>query len=66
MSSAMTSYSRDEVAQHNKDGDCWIIIDNRVFDVTKFARFHPGGKWVLFTVAGKDATEEFYAYHRAE
>eukprot|EP00240_Pyramimonas_obovata_P002298 CAMPEP_0118924594 /NCGR_PEP_ID=MMETSP1169-20130426/2660_1 /TAXON_ID=36882 /ORGANISM="Pyramimonas obovata, Strain CCMP722" /LENGTH=522 /DNA_ID=CAMNT_0006865721 /DNA_START=158 /DNA_END=1726 /DNA_ORIENTATION=- len=62
----MKTYSRNEVAQHNKDGDCWIIIDNRVFDVTKFARFHPGGKWILLTVAGKDATEEFYANHRAE
>jgi hypothetical protein len=60
------SYTRKEVSQHSTDGDCWIIIDKRVFDVSKFAKFHPGGKWVLMTAAGKDATEQFYALHRAE
>ncbi len=33
--------------QHNKDGDLWVIIDAKVFDLTKFANFHPGGKAVL-------------------
>ena len=28
-------YTKEEVAQHNKDNDCWVIIDGQVLDVTK-------------------------------
>jgi Cytochrome b5-like Heme/Steroid binding domain len=34
--------------QHNKPGDLWIIIDSKVFDISKFAALHPGGENVLF------------------
>ncbi|KAF8319814.1 acyl-CoA dehydrogenase/oxidase [Cantharellus anzutake] len=49
----------EEVAQHNKEGDLWTIID---------AKFHPGGKAVLLDdeVRGKDCTELFYSLHRSE
>ncbi|KAK3237200.1 hypothetical protein CYMTET_52705 [Cymbomonas tetramitiformis] len=58
--------SRDEVSRHNTENDCWIIVDKYVYDVTKFQKFHPGGKWVINQVAGQDATEAFYAMHRAD
>ena len=35
-------------------------------DVSKFAKLHPGGNWVLMQMAGKEATKEFYAMHRSE
>ncbi|KAF8324855.1 acyl-CoA dehydrogenase [Cantharellus anzutake] len=58
----------EEVAQHNKEGDLWTIIDAKVFDLTKFLKFHPGGKAVLLDdeVRGKDCTELFYSLHRSE
>lgn len=57
-------YSKEEVANHSKDGDAWIIVDNKVYDVSKFAKMHPGGKGIILDYAGKDATEAFYQFHR--
>ncbi|KAI0049781.1 acyl-CoA dehydrogenase NM domain-like protein [Auriscalpium vulgare] len=60
--------SREEVAQHNKDGDLWVIIDAKVYDVTRFKDMHPGGAAVLLDddIVGQDATEAFYGLHRHE
>jgi predicted heme/steroid binding protein len=59
----MKQFSVEEVAQHNKAGDCWIVIDNKVFDVSNFLKEHPGGSKVVLKLAGKDATKEFKQLH---
>ena len=51
--------TKSEVAQHNTPEDCWLIIDAKVYDVTKWAAEHPGGPDLLWDVAGKDATRDF-------
>jgi cytochrome b involved in lipid metabolism len=58
-----TPYSVEEVAKHNKDDDCWVIVNGRVLDVTKFLDDHPGGRKAIMLYAGKDATEEFNMLH---
>lgn len=32
----LKEFSRDEVEKHSKSGDMWIIIDAKVYDVSKF------------------------------
>jgi len=59
-------FTRKEVAQHNKEDDCWIIVDDEVFDMTKFLADHPGGKKVVLNVAGQDASKEFAAMHKPD
>ncbi|CAK5268742.1 unnamed protein product [Mycena citricolor] len=68
-SAAMSKqFTLEEVAKHNKAGDVWVVIDAKVYDLSKFSNMHPGGLAVLLDpeVAGQDATEAFYGLHRAE
>ncbi|CAK1544339.1 unnamed protein product [Leptosia nina] len=53
-------FSRQEISLRNSKSDLYVIIDNRVYDLTKFQDDHPGGHEVLQQVAGKDGTEEFH------
>merc|ERR1712086_1223573 len=39
-----------------------LRIDDKIYDVTNFAKKHPGGKVVLFQV-GTDASDAFHAFH---
>ncbi|VDK38795.1 unnamed protein product [Dibothriocephalus latus] len=53
------SISFKEVKKHNKKDDCWVIIHDKVYDVTKFMEEHPGGEDVILEQAGGYATEPF-------
>ncbi|EME89761.1 uncharacterized protein MYCFIDRAFT_160920 [Pseudocercospora fijiensis CIRAD86] len=57
------SFSTADVAKHNKGDDLYIIVDQDVYDLTKFQDEHPGGKKILQRVAGKDASKQFWKYH---
>jgi len=56
---ATEKISLEEVKKHNAAGSSWLVIHNKVFDVTKFLDEHPGGEEVLLEQAGGDATENF-------
>ena len=38
------TFSTADVGNHNKPTDLYIIVDEDVYDLTKFADEHPGGK----------------------
>ncbi|KAL2346462.1 hypothetical protein Fmac_000462 [Flemingia macrophylla] len=52
-------FTLSQVAQHKSNKDCWLVINGRVLDVTKFLAEHPGGEEVILEVSGKDATKDF-------
>eukprot|EP00486_Rosalina_sp_Unknown_P002232 CAMPEP_0201577888 /NCGR_PEP_ID=MMETSP0190_2-20130828/24456_1 /ASSEMBLY_ACC=CAM_ASM_000263 /TAXON_ID=37353 /ORGANISM="Rosalina sp." /LENGTH=81 /DNA_ID=CAMNT_0048010403 /DNA_START=48 /DNA_END=293 /DNA_ORIENTATION=+ len=50
----------EEIAKHDSaDNGVWIVINDLVYDVTKFLGEHPGGAMILITVAGEDGTSEY-------
>jgi cytochrome b involved in lipid metabolism len=53
------TYTWDEVQQHTSPGDLWLVIANKVYDVSQWMDEHPGGAAVLLQEAGKDATDAF-------
>jgi nitrate reductase (NAD(P)H) len=56
-------FTMAQVAQHNTEADCWIIVAGKVYDTTAFNKSHPGGGSSIFINAGTDTTEEFEAIH---
>ncbi|KIX10308.1 uncharacterized protein Z518_01390 [Rhinocladiella mackenziei CBS 650.93] len=52
-----------EISAHNKDTDCWIVIDGQVWDITKFAPEHPGGPGIIYKYAGRDASKTYNETH---
>jgi len=51
------TFSLEDIAIHNKQGDCWMAISNKVYDISLFSE-HPGGK-IILEACGKEATEMF-------
>ncbi|NXA12844.1 FADS1 desaturase, partial [Sapayoa aenigma] len=41
----------------------WLVIDRKVYDVSRFSQEHPGGSRVIGHYAGQDATDAFIAFH---
>eukprot|EP00521_Asterionellopsis_glacialis_P008400 CAMPEP_0195285398 /NCGR_PEP_ID=MMETSP0707-20130614/3242_1 /TAXON_ID=33640 /ORGANISM="Asterionellopsis glacialis, Strain CCMP134" /LENGTH=1388 /DNA_ID=CAMNT_0040344885 /DNA_START=294 /DNA_END=4460 /DNA_ORIENTATION=+ len=54
----------EELEQHNTSGDCWVAIHGNVYDMTEFAKEHPGGPEHIIKVAGTDGTEAFDRVHK--
>ena len=52
-------YTVEEISKHNSTADCWLLIDEDVFDVTEWIPLHPGGAVIILQNCGKDATELF-------
>ncbi|XP_022235990.1 cytochrome b5-like, partial [Limulus polyphemus] len=49
-----------DVYEHCMPNDCWLIINDKVYDVTEFLKEHPGGEEIILEYAGRDATLPFY------
>ncbi|KEY66867.1 hypothetical protein S7711_05221 [Stachybotrys chartarum IBT 7711] len=53
------SLTYQDVAEHNTKKDLYMVIHNKVYNVSSFVDEHPGGEEVMLDVGGQDATEAF-------
>ncbi|XP_034833975.1 cytochrome b5-like [Maniola hyperantus] len=58
--------TRAEVARRRGRDDAAIVIDNVVYDVTRFLDEHPGGADILLDNAGEDAFRCFHDVGHSE
>jgi len=59
----MPSFTFADVAQHSKDDDAWIVVNGKVYDISKWSMKHPGGQKLILFYKGQDATDAFNAFH---
>ena len=52
------TYTADDVALHNNTEDCWLIIDNKVFNASEASRLHPA----MFN-CGQNVSENYHKNH---
>lgn len=53
----------DEVKKHQTEGSMWTVLKGRVYNLTPYMKFHPGGVDMLMKAVGKDCTSLFNKYH---
>jgi len=57
--SSKISLTASVVATHNVESDCWMIINNKVYNLSGYATEHPGGTQNITSYCGKEATVAF-------
>ncbi len=53
------SYSLAEIEKHGSAESCWMIIEGKVYDITRYVDRHPSRPEVLLKYCGKEATQGF-------
>lgn len=52
-------FTYQDVSAHTTKKDLYVVIHDKVYDVSSFVDEHPGGEEVMLDVGGQDATEAF-------
>ena len=56
-------YTMEDVDKHSSSKDRWLVVDGKVYDVTKYIKDHPGGEDIMMeknqTDGSSDLTDMF-------
>lgn len=63
MEQGTPTYSYSDVSKHNTSTDCWVVIFDKVYDLTKFMAGGHSGGYAPMSLAGLDATPMFVMIH---
>ncbi len=63
---AATEYTLAQVETHNSSGDCWTVVEGKVYDLTDWEDKHPGGAARIQSLCGIDGTSLFLGQHEGD
>ncbi|KKP37373.1 MAG: NADH-cytochrome b5 [Candidatus Peregrinibacteria bacterium GW2011_GWF2_33_10] len=55
--------TKKEIARHSTENDCYLIVNDKVYDVTSYINKHPGGKNNIIKYCGQESSKIFAAIH---
>lgn len=61
--SSTDGITQSEVSKHNSAQSCYTIVNNNVYDLTKWVAKHPGGQSAIKAMCGIDSSEMFNNQH---
>ncbi|KAI8810230.1 fatty acid desaturase-domain-containing protein [Cladochytrium replicatum] len=65
-SDTVITFTREELNERKALGELFIVYDGNVYNLTKWAKHHPGGEAAIKYYAGRDATDVIIAFHPEE
>jgi cytochrome b involved in lipid metabolism len=57
------TFAISEVAKHGNKQDCYIIVNDEVYDITKYFGKHPAGDRIMLEYCGQETSRAFAATH---
>ena len=64
-SGPLRKISAAELSEHKSQFDCWTAYKGKVYNITQYIAYHPGGAPLLMEGAGKDCTVQFNKFQEA-
>lgn len=59
----LKDYTWEEISKHNTVEDAWTVYGNKVYNITYYLKYHPGGVDIMKSVLGKDCQAQFMKFH---
>ncbi|KAM3582463.1 hypothetical protein VKS41_005107 [Umbelopsis sp. WA50703] len=56
-------YTLEEVREHRAQDDAWTVLNGKVYNMSAYVKFHPGGVKDIMRIAGRDGTKLFMMTH---
>uniref|UniRef100_A0A8C9ACM5 Fatty acid desaturase 3 n=1 Tax=Prolemur simus TaxID=1328070 RepID=A0A8C9ACM5_PROSS len=60
----LPTFRWEQIRRHDLPGDKWLVIERRVYDISRWAQRHPGGSRLIGHHGAEDATDAFRAFHQ--
>lgn len=55
--------TKEMLKEHKSKEDAWVVLNGKVYNMTPYLNFHPGGVPKLMVCAGRDGTSLFMKTH---